>query len=313
VIDEDARRYLAERHAAKEADPEHSSIEKGPETGPALGVSVQSPFKWHTDDDARHTAMGLRRRRRELKSELNRADEELNLRTVGLEAAAAACSAAVNAQQDAVFTHRQVSDNPPKRKAEAMRAVKAAQKALAVAEAMTASAEVAYMRAEAAFAEAKDRVDTLQTDLTQAEAEEEPAYQEYETFVRAAGGKGGSDRDAIHSVEDTLGKPSKPKEVQCVPPWQQDQFVPKGFKAEKFIRATGGGKGSDREALAATSSDDSCAPPVFNAPVKCVPPWQQDQLNDYKPKKHERMQSGNNGGDFGGLGNFRSINNSYSS
>ena len=105
----------------------------------------------------------------------------------------------------------------------------------------------------------------------------------------------------------------KLKVLECVPPWQQDQFVPKGFKAEKFIRATGGGKGSDREALAATSSDDSCAPPVFNAPVKCVPPWQQDQLNDYKPKKHERMQGGNNGGDFGGLGNFRSINNSYSS
>lgn len=277
LIDTDADRHLAEQRLKKEAEPEHSSVEKGPETGSALGVSAQSPFKWHTDDDARHTAMALRRRRRELKADVARAEEELSFRTAGLEAAAAACRTAVDAQAGAVSAHRQVNNNPPKRKAEAMRAKKAAEKALAVAEAVTASTRtLAYMRAEAIFTEAKVRVDTMQADLARAEAEEEPTYQEYETFARATGGKGGSDQHAIHSVVDTLGNPTKTKEVKCVPPWQQDQLVPKGFKAAKFIRATGGGRGSDREALNAKHAGDEDSPVVFNAPMNCVPPWQLD-------------------------------------
>jgi hypothetical protein len=69
----------------------------------------------------------------------------------------------------------------------------------------------------------------------------------------------------------------KLKVLECVPPWQQDQFVPKGFKAEKFIRATGGGKGSDRGALSASNAEDEDSPVVFNAPMNCVPPWKLDQ------------------------------------
>lgn len=77
--------------------------------------------------------------------------------------------------------------------------------------------------------------------------------------------------------EDSAEFTKKLKMLECVPPWQQDQLVPKGFKAKSFIRATGGGKGSDREAVDAKHAGDKDSPVVFNAPMNCVPPWKLDQ------------------------------------
>jgi hypothetical protein len=93
------------------------------------------------------------------------------------------------------------------------------------------------------------------------------------------------------------------KKFIYVPPWQQDLLVPKGFKAAAFIRATGGTKGSDRGALEAATKEEDGAPAVFNAPIKYVPPWQQDQLvpKNFKPEKFVRAQGGNKGGDRGAL------------
>jgi hypothetical protein len=142
-------------------------------------------------------------------------------------------------------------------------------------------------------------------DSAAAEAEKKPTYEEYEKFVRATGGKTGSDRDAVEASSDEPTSSNSAKQLNYVPPWQQDLLVPKGFKAAAFIRATGGTKGSDRGALEAATKEEDGAPAVFNAPIKYVPPWQQDQLNDYKPEKHERAQGGSNGGEFGGLGKLK--------